>query len=61
MEATYTYTEAMVEQLAAGFDALQEEYLKLHGQHQALERKLATAREQVRALRIFARHLDTSL
>lgn len=36
-----------VRQLAAGFDALQEEYRKLHGHHQTLERKLATAREQV--------------
>lgn len=42
-------TEKLVKQLAAGFEALQEEYEKLFGQHQALERKLATAREQVRA------------
>lgn len=37
-----------VEQLTAGFETLQEEYKALHGKHQALERKLATAREQVR-------------
>ncbi len=41
-------TSQLVEQLAAGFEALQEEYQKLFGQHQSLERKLATAREQVR-------------
>ena len=41
-------TEALVQQLAAGFEALQEEYQKLFGQHEALERKLATARDQVR-------------
>ena len=40
--------DKLVRQLAAGFDALQEEYQKLFGSHQALERKLATAREQVR-------------
>ena len=37
----------LVSQLAAGFETLQDEYQKLFGQHQALERKLATAREQV--------------
>lgn len=37
-----------VQQLVTGFETLQEEYRALHGQHQALERKLATAREQVR-------------
>jgi len=41
-------TSQLVEQLAAGFEALQGEYQKLFGQHQSLERKLATAREQVR-------------
>ncbi|KAK1073553.1 hypothetical protein LTR12_007239 [Friedmanniomyces endolithicus] len=39
-------TSQLVEQLAAGFETLQEEYRKLFGQHQSLERKLATAREQ---------------
>ena len=37
-----------VQQLITGFETLQEEYKVLHGQHQALQRKLATAREQVR-------------
>lgn len=37
-----------VQQLITGFETLQEEYKALHGQHQALERKLATACEQVR-------------
>ena len=45
MEATET--DKLVKQLAAGFEALQDEYQKLHGQHQAMERKLATARQQV--------------
>lgn len=39
--------EKLVQQLSAGFDTLQSEYQKLFGQHQALERKLATARDQV--------------
>ncbi|KAK0970007.1 hypothetical protein LTS01_015992 [Friedmanniomyces endolithicus] len=43
-------TSQLVEQLAAGFEALQEEYQKLFGQHQSLERKLATAREQYNEL-----------
>jgi hypothetical protein len=42
-------TEDLVSQLVAGFDALQDEYKKLFEQQQTLERKLATAREQVRA------------
>lgn len=42
--------DKLVRQLALGFETLQDEYQKLHGQHEALERKLATAREQVRAL-----------
>ncbi|KAK5113806.1 hypothetical protein LTR62_003190 [Meristemomyces frigidus] len=37
-------------QLAAGFETLQEEYKKLFGQHQSLERKLATARQQYNEL-----------
>ena len=40
--------DTLVRQLAAGLETLQEEYQKLFGQHQVLERKLATAREQVR-------------
>lgn len=39
--------DKLIRQLAAGFEALQEEYQKLFGSHVALERKLATAREQV--------------
>lgn len=38
----------LVQELSAGFGALQDEYEKLYTQHQLLERKLATAREQVR-------------
>ena len=45
----HAQTDQLVQQLAAGFDTLQEEYQKLFGQQQALERKLATAREQVRS------------
>ena len=48
-----TETDKLVKQLAAGFEALQDEYQKLHGQHQALERKLATARQQVSIHRLF--------
>ena len=40
--------DRLIEQLSAGFDALQDEYQKLFGRHSILERKLATAREQVR-------------
>lgn len=40
-------TNTLVQQLAVGFETLQDEYQKLHVQHQALERKLATARDQV--------------
>lgn len=40
--------DKLVRQLVLGFETLQDEYQKLHGQHEALERKLATAREQVR-------------
>lgn len=39
--------DRLVKQLATGFETLQDEYQKLFGRHQALERKLATAREQV--------------
>lgn len=45
----YSEADGLVQQLAAGFETLQDEYQKLHEQHQALERKLATARDQVRA------------
>ena len=40
--------DRLVQQLATGFETLQDEYQKLYDQQQALERKLATAREQVR-------------
>ncbi|KAK3114808.1 hypothetical protein LTR53_006504 [Teratosphaeriaceae sp. CCFEE 6253] len=43
-------TSHLVEELAAGFETLQEEYQKLFGQHQSLERKLATARQQYNEL-----------
>ena len=39
--------ERLLKQLSAGFETLQDEYQKLFGRHQVLERKLATAREQV--------------
>lgn len=39
--------EKLVKQLTAGFETLQDEYQKLFGRHHVLERKLATAREQV--------------
>ena len=42
-------TDKLVQRLATGFETLQDEYQKLFAQHQALERKLATAREQVSA------------
>ena len=42
-----TEVDALVRQLVTGFEALQTEYQKLFGQYQGLERKLATAREQV--------------
>ncbi|EGP88839.1 uncharacterized protein MYCGRDRAFT_108640 [Zymoseptoria tritici IPO323] len=38
--------DRLVRQLITGFETLQDEYGKLHSQHQALERKLATARDQ---------------
>lgn len=40
--------DKLVKQLSTGFETLQEEYQKLFGRHEALERKLATARDQVR-------------
>jgi cell division septum initiation protein DivIVA len=43
----YTEADKLVKQLSTGFETLQEEYQKLFGQHEALERKLATARDQV--------------
>lgn len=39
--------DKLVKQLSTGFDTLQQEYQKLFGRHEALERKLATARDQV--------------
>jgi len=53
------YNETAVQQLVLGFETLQEEYKKLHGQHQALERKLATAREQV-SPRVHSLHVRTA-
>ena len=43
----YTEADKLVKQLSTGFESLQEEYQKLFGRHAALERKLATARDQV--------------
>jgi cell division septum initiation protein DivIVA len=42
-----TEVDALIKQLATGFEVLQTEYQKLSMQYQGLERKLATAREQV--------------
>ncbi|KAK4502461.1 hypothetical protein PRZ48_005886 [Zasmidium cellare] len=42
--------DKLIRQLTAGFEALQDEYQKLFGSHVALERKLATAREQYNQL-----------
>lgn len=39
--------EVLVDNIVAGFETLQVEYQKLFGQYQGLEKKLATAREQV--------------
>jgi hypothetical protein len=41
--------DQLIQQLATGFSILEDEYRKLFEQHKALERKLATARDQVRA------------
>jgi cell division septum initiation protein DivIVA len=43
----YAQADKLVRQLSTGFETLQEEYQKLFGRHEALERKLATARDQV--------------
>jgi hypothetical protein len=43
----YAEADKLVKQLSTGFEILQEEYQKLFGRHEALERKLATARDQV--------------
>jgi len=43
----YAQADKLVKQLSTGFETLQEEYQKLFGRHEALERKLATARDQV--------------
>lgn len=43
-------TYQLVEQLTAGFEALQEEYKQLFVQHHVLDKKLATAREQVSSI-----------
>jgi cell division septum initiation protein DivIVA len=43
----HTEADKLVKQLSTGFETLQEEYQKLFERHEALERKLATARDQV--------------
>jgi cell division septum initiation protein DivIVA len=43
----YAEADKLVKQLSTGFETLQDEYQKLFGRHEALERKLATARDQV--------------
>jgi phage shock protein A len=43
----YAEADKLVKQLSTGFETLQEEYQKLFGQHEALERRLATAKDQV--------------
>jgi len=43
----YAVADKLVKELSTGFETLQEEYQKLFGRHEALERKLATARNQV--------------
>ena len=40
-------SDKLVQALATGFETLQDEYQKLHSQYMGLEKKLATAREQV--------------
>lgn len=52
--------DELVQQLVLGFETLQEEYQNLFGRHQALERKLATAREQVCLSSSSAFHLFAS-
>ncbi|USW52010.1 hypothetical protein Slin15195_G053290 [Septoria linicola] len=52
--------EKLIEQLSAGFDALQGEYQKLFGKHSILERKLATAREQYNELAKLYRSDETT-
>nr|POE74622.1 hypothetical protein CFP56_37153 [Quercus suber] len=42
--------QQLIDQLAIGFETLQDEYTKLFAQHGAVERKLATAREQYNEL-----------
>ena len=48
-----TEVDMLVKQLTSGFEVLQDEYQKLFGQYQSLERKLATAREQVSTTNVF--------
>jgi hypothetical protein len=43
----YAEADKLVKQLSTGFETLQDEYQKLFGRHEALERKLSTARDQV--------------
>jgi cell division septum initiation protein DivIVA len=56
----YTEADKLVKQLSTGFETLQEEYQKLFGRHEALERKLATARDQV-SISIATYHTLTQL
>ncbi|KAL1588911.1 hypothetical protein WHR41_02348 [Cladosporium halotolerans] len=46
----YAEADQLVRQLSTGFETLHEEYKKLFGRHEALERKLATARDQYNEL-----------
>ncbi|KAK6431972.1 hypothetical protein LTR95_011864 [Oleoguttula sp. CCFEE 5521] len=46
----FTEAQVLIGQLTTGFDTLQEEYQKLAGRHQALERQLETARTQYNEL-----------
>ncbi|KAK6441873.1 hypothetical protein LTR95_001904 [Oleoguttula sp. CCFEE 5521] len=46
----FTEAQDLIGQLTTGFDTLQEEYQKLAGRHQALERQLETARTQYNEL-----------
>jgi cell division septum initiation protein DivIVA len=43
----YAEADKLIKQLSTGFETLQEEYQRLFGRHEALERKLATARDRV--------------
>lgn len=49
MDLEQANSQALIDQLITGLETLQDEYRNLFGQQDALERKLATARDQVRA------------